>query len=72
MAENALLGQVIWYGNRIFRDKLVTGIEKDTENRGIDTEYGSYLTYGLVTLPVDQQNFVAIQQGDHWVVVDTI
>jgi hypothetical protein len=72
MSGNALSGQTIWYGTRIFRDKLVTNIEKDTENRGIDTQYGSYLTYGVVKLPVDQGQFVVVQQGDHWVTVDTL
>jgi len=65
-------GQKVRYNGRMYDDVLVTNIEKDTENRGIDTQYGEYLTYGHVTLPVDQNKFIVIQRDYGWLVVDTI
>ncbi len=72
MSDHALLGQKVRYNGRIYYDVLVTNIKENTKTRGIDTQYGEYLTYGCVTLPVDQNRFVVIQRDYGWLVVDTI
>ncbi len=73
---SALAGQTVKYRGRVYRDKLITNIEQDTENRGIDSgigrRYGDQPTYGRVTLPVDQGKFIVVQRGDCWLTVDTI
>ena len=72
MPEHMMIGQTVHYNRRKYRNVLVRHIEQDTENRGIDTQYGTHLTYGQVTLPVDQMEFVVIQRNGYWLVVDTI
>jgi hypothetical protein len=69
------LGQEIWYNGKRYFGRLVTNITKEEPNEQIDLKPEECLTYGNVTIPVDQQNFICVQNlqvGEHWLVIDTI
>ena len=72
MPEQSLSDQKVRYNGRTYHNVQVTHIKKDSDNKGIDRQYGDNLTYGCVSLPGESNQFVVIQRNNYWLAIDTI